>query len=316
MCLIPVKNKITCRASVGWNVLNGIFVIYKPPLLNILSVRETIKKNICKDLNEMHVRPPDDYIVIEGKTNETMNVVVRPNYGDDPLVVGPRYQERDIKFSFVNPLRPDISGVLVCGINDGNVLTNKIRDSKPTRCYRLKGILGRATANHFKTGKLVEKSTFNHVRRVHIDKICASMQSSHQKKMFELCGVDIQSQEAYELAVQGLVRPANPKIPVLYEIKCIDFQLPEFTLEIVCINEYEEYLKGLIHELGLEVRSTATCTEIQCIRYGLFDLKHALLSKKWNMYSILNNMTMCRKILQENDYLVEQTNPVLIENSE
>ncbi|XP_046831223.1 mitochondrial mRNA pseudouridine synthase Trub2 [Vespa crabro] len=313
---IPAKHHISCKASVAWNLLNSVFVIYKPALTHYLAVRETIIKHLCRDLNEMEVRPPDNYVMIEGKTNEKLKVVVRPNYGDNQLVVGPRYQPSDISFSSANHLHTDSCGVLICGINSGNLLINKIRESKPSRCYRLKGILGQATNNHFKTGKIVEKSTYNHVRRINIDKICASMQSSHQKKMFELCGVDIQSQTAYELAVQGLIRPANSEIPVLYEIKCVNFEPPEFTLEIVCINENEQYLKTLIHELGLELRSTATCTQIQCFRYGLFELQHALLSKKWDIISILENMKVCREILKENDYLINQTSPILINNNE
>jgi len=43
-------------------------------------------------------------------------------------------------------------------------------------------------------------------------------------------GVDIQSQTAYELAVKGLIKPANSKIPLLYGIKCIHFQPPDFTI--------------------------------------------------------------------------------------
>ncbi|KAF7389934.1 hypothetical protein HZH68_011791 [Vespula germanica] len=269
--MLPVKQRIPYKASAAWNLLN--------------------------DLNEMEVRPPDNYVVIEGKTNEKLEVIVRPNYGDHELVVGPRYQHNDISLSAANCLSIDTSGVLICGINGGNSLINKIRESKPSRYYRLKGILGQATNNHFKTGKIIEKSTYKHIKRVHIDKICASMQSSHQKKMFEICGVDIQSQTAYELAVQGLIRPAHSEIPVLYEIKCINFQPPEFTL-------------------GLKLHSTATCTQIQCFKYGLFELQHALLSKKWDMLSILNNMKICTKILKENDYLVEQTSPILVDNSQ
>lgn len=48
--------------------------------------------------------------------------------------------------------------------------------------------------------------------------------------MSRLSGVHIQSQAAYELAVQGLIRPANNNIPMIYTIKCIDFNSPEFTL--------------------------------------------------------------------------------------
>jgi len=45
-----------------------------------------------------------------------------------------------------------------------------------------------------------------------------------------LCGLDMQSQAAYELAVQGPIRPVDINIPMIYNIKCIDFKSPEFTL--------------------------------------------------------------------------------------
>lgn len=48
--------------------------------------------------------------------------------------------------------------------------------------------------------------------------------------LFSQCGVDIQSQAAYELAVQGLIKPENSKIPLLYGIKCVHFQPPDFTI--------------------------------------------------------------------------------------
>lgn len=40
----------------------------------------------------------------------------------------------------------------------------------------------------------------------------------------------MQSQAAYELAVQGPVRPADNNVPMIYSIKCIEFTSPEFTL--------------------------------------------------------------------------------------
>lgn len=133
--------------------------------------------------------------------------------------------------------------------------------------------------------------------------------------MFELCGVDIQSQAAYELAVQGLIRPADNGIPILYEIKCIDFEPPEFTIEIVCINEYEDYFKALIHDVGIALHTTATCTQILCFKHGLFDLQQALLSKHWDLESIIKNIHICREILRKNCNLLEETRTTLMTNN-
>ena len=115
-----------------------------------------------------------------------MTVAVGPSYADHPLLVGPRYQLQDVRTFFVNRLERDSSGILLCGINAGGIHSARLlQESRPIKIYRVKGVLGKATDNYFSTGKVVEKSTFKHVRREHIDKIVAAMQSSHQKKMFE-----------------------------------------------------------------------------------------------------------------------------------
>lgn len=40
----------------------------------------------------------------------------------------------------------------------------------------------------------------------------------------------MESQSLYELAAKGLIRPANGNLPVLYGIKCVHFEPPNFTL--------------------------------------------------------------------------------------
>ncbi|XP_053988896.1 pseudouridylate synthase TRUB2, mitochondrial [Hylaeus volcanicus] len=302
-------------ARLLYKALDGIFLLYKSPSVVFGRMKGTVISNLCRDLNNMNVRPPTKYVSIEGATNTDMNVIVRDSYADNILVVGPRYQMNDFKLGSTVLSSTDLSGLVVCGINAGNKLIKKLRNANMTRCYKVKGLLGQATNNYFHTGKIIEKSTYAHVKRGHIDNICSSMQSSHQRKMFELCGVDIQSQAAYDLAVQGLLRPADSNIPMVYTIKCIDFSPPEFTLEIVCINEYDMYLKTIIHEVGLQLHSTATCTQIYCGREGLFTVESALLKKHWTLSNILNNIQMCRKIINENPHLINQDSPTLVDGS-
>lgn len=121
----------------------------------------------------------------------------------------------------------------------------------------------------------------------------------------------MRSQAAYELACQGPIRPADSKIPLLYGIKCIEFENPEFTIEVQCVNEYEKYLQTLIHEIGMKLNSSAHCTSIQCIRHSYFTLDNALLKKHWDLQNILTNMQQCRQILSENDHILRQKNVAL-----
>ncbi|XP_014481266.1 PREDICTED: probable tRNA pseudouridine synthase 2 isoform X2 [Dinoponera quadriceps] len=261
----------------------------------------------------MHVRPPIKHVSIEGSTTEKMQVIVRPSYADHTLVVGPRYQVKDFKLSCANYLAKDISGVMIFGLNNGNNNAQQLSIAQLPSSYKIKGMLGQATDNYFYTGRIVEKAVYKFVKRKVIDQLCAAMQASHQKSMFELSGIDMQSQAAFELAARGLVRPTDRKIPMIYSIKCIDFTPPEFTLEVVSINEDDMYLKSIIHNLGIQLHSVATCTQIQCFRYALFDLNLALLKKHWTVENILDNIEQCHYILRKNKQLLKQNNPILEE---
>lgn len=153
--------------------------------MNKLFIDKIYYNLLFSDLNDMYVRPQRKYVAIEGDTNKDMKVIIRKSFADDPLVVGPRYQPNDFKLAATKIMHKDVSGVLVCGINKGNQLIHKIKKYMCLRFYKIKGLLGQATNNYFHTGKIIEKSKYTHIKRGHIDKICSSMQSSHQKKMFE-----------------------------------------------------------------------------------------------------------------------------------
>ncbi|KAI4459447.1 pseudouridine synthase-related [Holotrichia oblita] len=298
-------------ARIIWNNLKGIVCVYKPAGMKVSRVRRTIINKVCTELNEMECRPPVKHVYISGNPSEKLSIEVKPNLADDPLVVGRRYSYNDLLCSWSNYLGQFTSGILILGLKGGTSTAKYIRENKSTRAYRIKGMFGLATEDYSKDGRVVEKTTYKHVKQIHLEKLLSYMQAIHQKTMFELCGVDIQSQTAYELATQGLIRPATSKTPLIYGIKCIDFKLPEFTIEIQCINEYEMYLKSLIHDIGMKMNSSAHCISLQCIRHSYFTLDHALLHRQWNLQNILKNMEQCAKIIAEHEHIVFQKNAAL-----
>merc|ERR1711972_1239773 len=80
----------------------------------------------------------------------------------------------------------------------------------------------------------------------------------------------------------------------LYSIQCIDFtKFPEFTLEVNCVNETENYFTELVHDIGIKLKTNATCTQLTCTRFGFFHSEHALLRRCWNAQHIINNMGHC-----------------------
>jgi tRNA U55 pseudouridine synthase TruB len=105
-----------------------------------------------------------------------------------------------------------------------------IRASRPVKVYHVTGKFGMATESHFTQTPVTIRASYDHITLNQLVSFLASLQASHQKKMYEMCGVDLQSQTAYELAAQGPLRPAEKSVPVIYSLRCIEYKKPFFTI--------------------------------------------------------------------------------------
>lgn len=58
-------------------------------------------------------------------------------------------------------------------------------------------------------------------------------------------------------------------------------------LEVQCVNETQKYLRKVVHEIGLELRSTAMCKGVRRTRDGPFTLQHALTRQHWTVSDVM-----------------------------
>lgn len=283
---------VTSYAPEAFKHLNGLFCIYKPEGLHFTFVKHMLLLNLARDLNEMVCREPRTLVKIDEDPydRDALTVTTVPDFADNPLVVGPRYLKEDMKLLFADALHKNASGVSVVGINYGRKLLHNLDNSYHIKAYHLGGQLGLATDDFTNNGRPKERSTFRHVSQEKLDRVISAIQSSHQKAMFSSSDIDLQTQEAYDLAVKGLIRPKDQRVTLIYGIKCLKFDPPNFALEVQCINESYHYLAHLIHEIGLQLKSTAHCTQVRRVRHGNFHLADALLRKHWNIQDIIQNI--------------------------
>lgn len=289
------------RGPEAWKYLKGIFCIYKPSGLSIFQVRKTLCFNLCRDLNELNPREPSGMVTLAGSvcTNKPFEVQVVPNLADHELVSGPRYQEQDIKMTWIHSLERNTSGVLLMTINDACWESRNQTYRNFIRKYEIKGQFGMATRTFMADGIVVERTTYHHIKQAALDNILGSIQACHQALAYKYSGIDIDSQAAYDLASKGLVKPSSKTDPLIYGIRCTEFNPPHFTLEVHCINETEGFLAELVHDIGIDLKSTAVCSQLRRTQFGPFLLQHALLRKHWTLENILNNLTLCQVILKE-----------------
>ncbi|KAM9305639.1 pseudouridylate synthase TRUB2, mitochondrial [Gastrophryne carolinensis] len=289
--------------------LNGLFALYKPPGVNWKYIRDTVEVKLLKELNALQqcsstqqtLSLPDPE---SGKGSSEVAKVVSsvPSLVDHVLVKGPAYH--NLKIGVGHRLDRQSSGVLVCGIGHGAKFLTTMYENHYTKDYTVCGTFGKATANFSDDGKVIEKTTFNHVSREKFDRILAVIQGANQKALLLHSHVDLKSQEAYELAVQGQLRPMGSSPPLILGIRCLEFSPPNFTLEVRCMHETQKYLRKLIHEIGLELRSSAVCTKVRRTRDGPFTLDCALTRSHWDLSSVCNAIKECQpkvtEICQEN----------------
>lgn len=288
--------------------LHGVICVYKPVGLTCTSMVTRLANRLARDLNALPCYDYEREMMREQLRQGSCFDIKQPvpltvpstmeDLSEHRLVLGNRYVPQDIRMRWIDGLGTDSSGILVMKVGKTVETFNMIGWARYLRVYHVKGRLGFATHDHTPKGRLIERTTFHHVTQGKMDKICSSCQSGHQGAMFEYAGVQPNSQEAYEMACHGIIRPESRHTPpMLYGVKCIHFDPPDFTLEIHSINEHDQYFQEVVHDIGLKLKSTAVCTHIHRLRYGPFGLKHALLMQQWSLENIIKNLALCRKLL-------------------
>lgn len=306
-------------APTAYRQLNGILCVYKPAEMRTAKLQEIVQIKLSQDLNalpcyKLEAKMRQTGVNTDLKTPLVLDsaLICPEDMLEHRLVLGQRYIPSDIRVNALHTLRRHSSGVMLLGLGHGVGDLKLLALARFLRVYHVKGRFGWATNNFSPKGKIIERTSFGHITQEKLDKVCASIQSSHLRNMFRYAGVDPHSQSAYELAATGLVRPAHGKTPpMLYSVKCIEFQPPDFTLEVHSINEHCDYFMETIHDIGLQLKSTAVCTGIRRLRYGHFDLSHALLRKHWTLEHVIDNLRHNHKLLKPEkmctDLVMEET---------
>ncbi|XP_077904470.1 pseudouridylate synthase TRUB2, mitochondrial isoform X3 [Ictidomys tridecemlineatus] len=217
--------------------LNGLFAAYKPPGLKWLHLRDTVEQQLLKGLNAAEPSVPEQRVrfllgPMEGNEEElALTATSVPTLTKHRLVCGPAFTS--LKIGVGHRLDIQSSGVLVLGVGRGRRLLTDMYDAHLTKDYTVRGLLGKATDDFHEDGRLVEKTTYDHVTREKLDRILAVIQGSHQKALVMYSNLDLQSQEAYEMATRGVIRPMNKSPMLITGIRCLHFAPPEFLLALL-----------------------------------------------------------------------------------
>ena len=166
----------------------------------------------------MECRPPRERVVISGElaaptiedpTASTLTVSSVPNLADHPLVSGPRYAESHISLRLLNNPGWYGSGVVVGLIGPTAYKGNRFARHRFPKIYELKGELGFMTDNFRDDGKVLAKTSWKHIKREYYDRVLAKIEATQRAQMFKVAGVDLRSEDAYKMVLEGSVVPQS-----------------------------------------------------------------------------------------------------------
>ncbi|XP_039257026.2 pseudouridylate synthase TRUB2, mitochondrial-like [Styela clava] len=275
--------------------LKGVFAVHKHAGVTCSTLGNIILQKIVSDLGTYEQRPQkpmvkfvprpgENNLLLDGKRRSKSSTIAERNLAmfnyvpanvddlfDHPSVQGPRYSYEDFELTFGNMLDVLSSGIQLFGLQTtGKEMINSLSRLRFPRSYYLYGKFGLATTKFHNDAKVTERTTWDHISETKITRLLCMIQGSYRNAFIKSSNLDLDSQLAYEMASKGLLRPQTPTGPMIMDIKLHKLNPPDFVIDITCITESGQFLRKLIHEIGLELRSTAICTKVHCYRNAIF----------------------------------------------
>lgn len=298
-------------------VLNGFLCLFKPPDVGLESIKNRLIKTICQQCNEMYQGevPKKTMPIVEPHRRTSALVVIgqrnQLDYSWHPLVVGKIFQPEDFHIEPLMDLGTSSSGVCLLGMNDACDKLKPILDRAWINEYHIDGEFGRQNTNHDIHGKIEAKAVYDDVTKYKMDKLLTRLRFEFKRASLEFMNVHPQSQEAYDVARQGVSRPRVQGTPLIYDIDLMNFHLPYFRIRLQVTGENDNFLRSLIHEIGCSLETLACPRKIRRTRQGIFGLNHALLLKHLQLETTLKHILMCNKLVEK----AMSKNPNIVEKA-
>ncbi|KAK6737756.1 hypothetical protein RB195_020077 [Necator americanus] len=279
-------------------------------------LKKQIVKRICTDGNEVVGIPRIPTIklpIVEPHEESGALMVVGEreiqDYTQHPLVSGEAFRPEDIRLEEVHYMESTSSGVCLFALNEECERIPEILSHSWVNNYRLEGVFGRETNKHKIKARVTLKADYDHVTRHKLEKLITRVESEYRRAAFQAAEVDIQSEEAFEIARKGMPRAKLAGAQIVYGCKVKHFNLPFFALQVQSVGETDVFLRCFIHEIGVSLGTTASCIRLQRRSLGPFHPDHALLEKQISLQNIIRNMELCRRImksLKEDDEVIDE----------
>lgn len=203
---------------------------------------------------------------------ETIRKGVHERYIPDPFKVG-----------HGGTLDDTATGVLVIGISEGcQLLTRFLHGNKK---YVVTGCLGSETTTYNETGIHINSAPYDHISQRSLEEALMTFRGKILQTPPKYSALKMGGRRIADLTRAGIDVEMQPRYVTCYDVMCTDFNPPFFTLDVSCGPGF--YVRSLVHDLGLALKSYAHVTELQRIQQGPFTVDDMLEPEKWTVEDIV-----------------------------
>ena len=149
---------------------------------------------------------------------------------------------------------------------------------------------------------MTKKASFEHVTIEAVEKVLSQFRGKISQIPPMFSAIRKEGKRLYEVARQGLSADdveIEPREAEVYEIELINkdkAEIPKFELDIECGGG--TYVRALIRDIGYELGSVATTTNLKRTQQGPFTLKDCLEKDDWtpdNIYDAIDRWNVKRE---------------------
>ncbi len=180
---------------------------------------------------------------------------------------------RSVKAGHAGTLDPLANGVLVVCLGPATRLVPFVQLLPKT--YRASFRLGWESDTEDVLGEVqqIDKAPF--VTAADIESLLPQFLGTIEQLPPRFSALRVQGQRAYELARLGVSFDLQPRPVTIYKLKLIDYNYPNFTIEMTCGSG--TYVRSLGRDLGQRLNSAAIMTQLVRTAIGGFTLQNAMV---------------------------------------
>ena len=188
---------------------------------------------------------------------------------------------RRTKIGHTGTLDPLATGVLILAVGKATRLAEYLL--KKDKCYVVKGRLG-LSSNTYDVDGEVREVPCKRVGEEELKEVLKDFTGEIEQVPPPFSAIRIKGKRAYELARKGAKVELPSRKVTIYSLKLLDFNYPDFTLEVCCSSG--TYIRSLVHDIGRALGCDAVVVELRRTKVGNVSLEDAILLEKLNRKNI------------------------------